>query len=228
MNKTFEQLNDQELISLTGEQVDYYIKLKKAETGIKIIAFPEPPKYAELPAPDLEMYEVAERVFKEKEKAEEICSTINKHLGSSFTREYDYYRSNGDYKYAKPFNGSLETVNIVRLYSMPIYASIKDTIQSNQRVKEAYEKVKKAYDDEDEKAGEIVDSINQAIAKARERVELFRNYKVRIVEYIQLANGNRDVAWNFFEKAYAVEPAVKNMIMESGEYKAALDAYIKA
>jgi hypothetical protein len=226
--KTFEQLNDQELLALTDDQIEYYIKLKKAETGIKIISFPETPVYAEIPQPELEMYVVAGRVFNEKEKAEEIASVINKHLGSSFTKEYDYYRSGGNHKYAKPFDGSLETINIVRLYSMSTYNSIKDTIQSNKKIEDAYKEIKNAYDKEDEKASEIVEMIHSAIAKARECVQLFQNYKVRIVEYLQLANGNRDVAWNFFEKAYVVEPAVKNMILESPEYVNAVNSYIKA
>ena len=226
--KQFEILNDQELLALTDEQIDYYIKLKKAETGIKIIAFPESPVYAEIPQPELEMYEVAGRVFKEKEKAEEIASVINKHLGSSFTQEYDYYRSGGNHKYAKPFDGSLETINIVRLYSMSAYNAIKDAIQSNKKIEDSYKEIKKAYDDEDEKASEIVETIREAISKARERVRQFQEYKIRIVEYIQLANGNRDVAWNFFEKAYVIEPAVKNMILESPEYVNAINSYIKS
>lgn len=226
--KPFEQLNDQELIALSDEQIDYYIKLKKAETGIKIINYPETPIYTDLVVPNLEMYEVAGRIFLEKEKAEEIASVINKHLASSFTKDYDYYRSNGKYQYAKPFDGSLETVSIVRLYSMSAYNSIKDAIQSNKKIEDAYNKIKDEYDEENEKATEIVDKIRDAIQEARERIALFHDYKVRIQEYLQLAAGDRDIAWNFFDKAYAVEASVKSMIMESPEYQATINSYIKA
>lgn len=226
--KTFEQLNDSELVQLTQDEIDYYVKLKKAETGIRIINLPENPKYQDIPSPDLEMYEVSNYIFKEKEKAEEIANVINKHLSGAFTSSYDYYRSGSDTKYAKSYDGSLETVNIVRLYSQSMYNSIKDTVSSNKKIKEAYEKIEKEYDDENEKASEIVEKINQSIIEARERIQKFIDYKSRIVDYVKLANGDRDIAWNFFDKAYTVEPSVKNMIMESQEYKSAIDSYINA
>ena len=111
---------------------------------------------------------------------------------------------------------------------MSAYNAIKDAIQSNKKIEDSYKEIKKAYDDEDEKASEIVETIREAISKARERVRQFQECKIRIVEYIQLANGNRDVAWNFFEKAYVIEPAVKNMILESPEYVNAINSYIKS
>ncbi len=226
--KPFSQLNDAELIELTDEQIDYYVKLHKAEAGIRILSLPEMPAQREIPAPELQMYEVVGHVFSDKEKAEEIASTINKHLASSFTSDYDYWRSGSDFKYAKPFDGTLVSVSIVRLYSQGVYNSIKDIAQSNSKIAEAYKEVKKDYENEQEKAADLVEAIYGAIREARERIRKFHEYKVRIVEYIQLANGNPEVAWNFFDKAYAVETPVKSMIMESDEYKNALLAYVNA
>lgn len=226
--KTFEQLNDQELTSLTQEQIDFYIKLKKAETGIKIIALPDAPEQREVPAPDLEIFEVSGMSFTDRARAEEIAAAINKHITNALKVTYDYYRAGSDYQYAKPYEGSLETVEVKRVYSMPVYNSIKDIIASNKKVMDAWKEVERECKEEDEKASEIVDAIYDSIAKARERLEQFRNYKVRIVEYLQLANGDRDIAWNFFDKAYTVEPSVKNMIMESEEYQNAINSYINA
>jgi len=225
--KAFEHLNDQELVALTQDEINHRVKLKKAETGIKIITPPEMPTYQDIPAPDLELYEAAGYAFTDKAKAEEITSTINKHIVSAMKVDYDW-RNSSDYKYAKPYDGSLETVDIKRVFSQPTYNSIKDVIASNKKVKEAYEKLRKEYDDEDEKSTEIIDGIYDAINTAKVRIDQFRNYKTRIVEYLQLANGDRDIAWNFFDKAYSVEPSVKSMIMESPEYEEALNSYIKA
>jgi len=224
----FEQLNDSELVALSEEQITHYIKVKKAETGIKIITLPEYPKLQETPEPDMEMYRVAGWVFAERAKAEEIASVINSHLSSSFTEDYDYYRGGSDFKYAKPFSGNIEQVEITRLYSQTLYNSIKDIIQSNKKIEESYKKIKSEYDEEESRASEIIDTIYDAISAARERIEKFKNYKSRIIEYLRLANGDRDIAWNFFDKAYSVEPSVKAMIMESQEYQDAVNSYINS
>lgn len=226
--KSFEHLNDNELTTLSQEEINHYIKLKKAETGIKIITLPEAPSYQDLPPPDLELYEVNGFAFSDKEKAEEIADVLNKHIASSLRVDYDYSRGGSDYKYAKPFDGSLETIDIRRVYSRPVYNSIRDIIASNKKVKDAWTEIKSEYDSEEEKAGNISEDIYTKIQEARERIEKFKNYKLRIAEYLQLANGDRDIAWNFFDKAYAVEPSVKSMIMESSEYQDAVSSYINA
>lgn len=225
--KTFEQLNDSELVSLNQEQIDWYIKLKKAEAGVKIINCPEFPSYQSIPEPDLQLYGVAGRYFTTPEKANQVASAINVVLAESFSVDYNWH-FDSKHKYASPYSGNLESVEIVRVYSRPVYDSIKDILASNKKIQEAYEKFKREYDDEDEKSTEIVDSIYEAINKAKERLEQFRNFKTRIIEYLQLADGNRDIAWNFFDKAYAVEPSVKTMIMESQEYQEAIKSYIEA
>lgn len=227
--KIFQQLNDRELVELTQDQIDQYVKLKKAETGIKIINEPETPVYQDVPERDLELFEVNGYNFKDRAAAEEIASVINKHISSALKVDYDYYRGGSDYKYASAYSGSLETVNVLRVYSSPVYQSIKDILASNKKIKEAWEKVHGEYEDENTKASEIVEGVYEAIRQARERLEKFRTYKIHIVEYLQLANGDRDIAWNFFDKAYAIEPSVKSMIMESAEYNDAINTdYITA
>lgn len=226
--KTFEQLNDGELINLTNEEISHYIKLKKAETGIRIINLPETPTLQPIPEPDLETFEVLGYIFKEKEKAEEIAQTVNKYLSSAFKSDYDYWNGGNNHRYAKPFDGSLETVNIVRLYSVTVYNSIKDTLASNKKISDAYKKIEQEYKEEEEKSSGIVEDVYESISKARERIQKFIDFKSRIVDYIKLANGDKDIAWNFFDKAYSVEPSVKSMIMESDEYKDAINSYIKS
>lgn len=220
--KSFDDLNDTELLALTQDQIDHYIKIKKAETGIKLMVRPEVPTYQPVPDKDLDVYEVSGFFFKEREPAEEIASVINKHILNALKVTYDYYRGDTDYRYAAPYSGALENVSVSRIYSGPLYQTIKDTIASNKKIKEAYEEVEKAYDDEEEKAIEIVDAVYLAIREARERLEKFNNYKKHIVEYLTLANGDTAIAWNFFDKAYTVDETIKAAIMESEEYQTAI------
>lgn len=226
--KNFEQLNDAELVALNDEQISDYIKLKKAEQGIKILQCPEYPTLRALPEADTIVYTVASMSFLDKEPAEEICEIINKHAHKQRDVSYEWGISR-DVKYEKPKSyNNLESVSVEKVFSQETYNEIKDVIKSNEMIKKSYESVLKEYKDEEEKATELIDSIYETIQKAKDRIAQFKEYKVRIVDYVKLANGVVDIAWNFFDKAYAVEPSVKNMIMESNEYKEAVASYVNA
>jgi hypothetical protein len=223
--KPFEQLNDVELLELEQEQIDFYINLKKAEAGIKIIPCPETPKYREIPEKDLKLYHVSDFYFKDDETAQEIAKFINGKIDNALKTNYEWSVNNGDSKYAEPYEGNLIDVTIEMVYKKSTYDSIKDILISNGKIKAAYNTIKEAYDNENEKSTEIVDSIYEAIDKAKERKARREEYKKRIVEYLRLSNGDTDVAWNFFEKAYEIEPTEKNKILESEEYLEAVNGY---
>lgn len=226
--KTFEQLNDAELVDLTDEQIADYIKLKKAEQGIKILQQPEAVSLRQIPEANTVVYEVSGRYFLEKEPAEEICEVINKHSHKQRDVTYDYH-INSSVKYERPKSyNNLENVSVSKVFSQETFNEIKDILKSNSMIEKSYETVMEEYKAEEEKAAELTESVYEQIQKAKDRIAQFQEYKVRIVDYIKLANGVTDIAWNFFDKAYAVEPSVKGMIMESEEYKSAIASYINA
>lgn len=224
MEKQFELLTDAELLALTQEEIDWYIKLKKAEKGVKILICPATPEYRSTPDKDITTYEVNGYLFTDRTTAEEISNFINSKISTALKTNYNY-NYGYDYKYVEPYEGNLSQVNTGNYYSKQVYDSIKDMISSNDKIKKAYEKVKEEYDAEEEKCTEIVDKIYEAVNKAKERKYQEDEYKIRIQEYLRLANGNTEVAWNFFEKAYTIEPQVKNKILESEEYTNAVKGY---
>jgi hypothetical protein len=96
---------------------------------------------------------------------------------------------------------------------------------SNKKIEDAYKDLKNEYDQQEEASSEIVEKIYGAIIGARERKQQYEEYLTRIQEYLRLSNGDTTVAWNFFEKAYTIEPTVKNRILESEEYINAVAGY---
>lgn len=223
--KSFELLNDSELLNLTQEDIDWYVKLKKAEAGIRIVAAPETPVYRSIPEKDVTLYEVCGFHFPDQETAQEIANFVNGRILGAMRVDYDWNRGGSDFKYAAPYSGGLVNVDIVKCFSRATYDSIKDVILSNKKIEEAYKSLKSEFDEQEEKATEIVEKIYEAITKAKERKQQYETYITRIQEYLRLANGNTEVAWNFFEKAYTIEPLVKNKILESEEYKQAIAGY---
>lgn len=222
--KIFDQLTDNELLELTQEQIDWYIKLKKAESGIRIITCPTMPETREIPGTDLVLYDVSGFNFIDRETAEEVSKFINSKIAKAYTVDYDW-GVGSDKKYAKPFTGNLVDVKLENVYSETTYNSIKNILISNEKIMRAFKDLKNEYDDMEEKATEIVDKIYNTINEARGRKQQYEEYVIRIQEYLRLANGDTKVAWNFFDKAYEIEPTVKNRIMESEEYNKAVDGY---
>jgi hypothetical protein len=223
--KPFEQLTDKELLELTQDQIDWYIKLKKAEAGIRIVVCPETPEYRQIPDKDFTLYEVCGYHFEDRETAEEIARAVNGKITKAYKVDYDYYRGGSDHKYAKPYEGNLVDVNIVTVYKKETYFGIKDILISNKKIEDAYKDLKNEYDQQEEASSEIVEKIYGAIIGARERKQQYEEYLTRIQEYLRLSNGDTTVAWNFFEKAYTIEPTVKNRILESEEYINAVAGY---
>jgi len=222
--KTFDQLNDKELLDLTEEQIEFYIKLKKAETGIRIIKCPEIPEYREIPKPDLTVYGAFGFYFDNLETAEEIVKLVNSKSPLALNVNYNY-NYGSDKKYAKPFEGSLTEVDVKQVYSEEVYNSITNILSSNKKIEDAYNKLKEEYDEQNEKSQEIVDNIYSKIAEAKERKELYEDYVIRIKDYLRLSNGDITIAWNFFNKAYEIEPSIKNRIIESDEYINEVNSY---
>lgn len=222
--KKFELLTDEELINLTEEQIDWYIALKKAEKGIRILKCPESPKYREIPEPNFTVYGILDLYFKDREIAQEISDFINERIEKSYTSNYDW-SIDSNKCYANLFNGHLKQVEVKTLYDKDTYNSIKDILISNKKIKEAYEKIKDEYDEYNENVQELVNEIYDKINEAKKRKEDFNEYLVKIQEYLQLANGDKDVAWKFFNKAYTIENTVKNKIIEHEDYLETLKGY---
>jgi len=222
--KLFEQLTDKELLELTQEQIDWYIKLKKAEAGIRIISCPAMPEYREIPKTDMILYDVVGFNFIDRETAEEVAKVINSFISKAYAVNCNW-DVGSDFKYAKPFTGNLVDVKLENVFSELTYNSIKDILISNEKIKKVYNSLREEYNEMNDKATEIIDKIYETINLARTRKEQYEQYIIRIQEYLRLANGDTAVAWNFFEKAYEIEVAVKNKILESEEYLSAVAGY---
>jgi hypothetical protein len=222
--KTFEQLTDNELIALTQEQIDWYIKLKKAEAGIRIVARHKLPELREIPAQDMVLYDICKFNFINREDAEESSKLINSKIGNAYQTAYDY-SAGYDRQYGKPFTGTLADVKMEKVYSETAYNSIKDILISNKKIQSSYEELKSEYDEVEEKSSEIVNNIYDKIREANGRKDLQEEYIIRIHDYLRLANGDVTIAWNFFEKAYEIEPSVKNKILEDARYIETVEGY---
>lgn len=223
--KPFNQLGDKELIALTEPEIEYYINLKKAETGVKLIAPPEVPTYQTLPEKDFVVYGAAGFYFDTQEAAQAVAFAVNQQASGLYNLSYDYYNSDRKDQYASKDESDLAAVTVTHCYSRATYDRIKHIMASNKRIKEAYETMEQEYKAEVDKSTDLIADIRNAISNAYDRIAKIESYKDYIREYLRLANGNAETAWNFFKKAYTVTPEEENKILESEEYLEALRSY---
>lgn len=218
IKKNFEDLTKEELLELNEDDIQWYIKVEMAKDGVKILQMPIEPTYQPLPETDKKLYEVSGITFSTLEAAEKVRDALNT-VADQLARSNYNYGLGYNYKYFEKTDKDDFVINTQSLYSKEVYDSISGVLKDNEKVRNVYKNAKEEYEKETEKAESIVDVIRGKIEAAhREKMEL-ENYTDRIVEYFELAQGNADVAWSFFLKAYPVIDEVVEQVKATEKYK---------
>lgn len=220
--KKINELTEQEILSLTTEDVELMIKLRKAEEGIKLIPRPKEPSYFEIKPPDLVMYSCTlfedSLVFEDIEELNKVLNVI-KETKSKYRLEYNWNKLGSDYKFAtkelkQSYGAEWHSTNSTQTYSVELYNEIVDMASQNKKMKEQYEKELKEYEDVISNAKWIEDEINERVLEAREKYWKLESFcrKFRF-DYIPLANQDEAVAMNFMDKAYSLTEEQKEYVL---------------
>lgn len=193
--KTFYDLTDEEKISLTENQVQYYAKLDCANQGIII---PQKPinNLKEVQPPTQKFYQVGYEsiVFETEQDAQDYVNAKQK--GFSTTYIGDSYNSREQYT-NKAVNDVGDIKSIV-LYTKEEAIGLKQTIKYNQETQKEW--------DEYNKALENYNNIERNIWSEIEDIKFYNSrqeyYQKVYDDYTELANGDLLTAHKFFEKAY--------------------------
>lgn len=220
--KKITELTEQEILSLTSEDVELMIKLRKAEEGIRLIPKPKSPDYFEIKPPDKVVYSCTlfgdALVFEDIEELNKVLDVI-KNTASKHRLEYDWEKLGSDYKRAvselkQPYSGEWHTTTSSHVYSVELYSEISDQASQNKKMKDQYEKELKEYEAVINGAKWIEDEINDKVLEVREKywkLESFcRKFKY---DYMPLSSGNETIAMNFMDKAYSLTDEQKEYVL---------------
>lgn len=216
--KTIDDYTTEELLKLTDEQIDKLYRLRLAENGIKIPNLPEKPNYEEEPQPDKTVYTVngIDVYFEKKEVADKFADMMIKNMDDLCKLEYTYSVS-PDAKYTEELKEDYGFRNGISIspkgvYSKALYNEIKDVLTRNKEKRDEYRNLKSEYDNQNSKASKhreyIMNKIKEAKKKEFEKSEMLRTFN----EYLDLADGNSEIAWNFMNKAYELSEEDKTYI----------------
>jgi hypothetical protein len=206
--KQITELTEQEILTLTDEQLDLMVKYKMAEEGIKILEPPTEPVYLPIPQNDDSAFEIVGTNFytKNRDVAEIISEAIASRTSELLKEGYTNY--NYSDKYLKPLE-DYETDQLGTIKQKPFYRkdtllNIAPTKDKNKEIKEEYDQKVSEYNSAQDAADYIRVGIysryREVIKKYDDLETLQRTYN----NYLQLAEGNKDIALNFLKKAYSV------------------------
>lgn len=220
--KDWNKLTVEELAALTDAEVETYKKLLYAQNGIE---FPEEPKEIDdtyIPC-DMTVYYVQNIgsswggiCFSSLEEAKHVADVVRecKSLGHISHKDGGNIFEPGT---ETEWNGKRKDFSITtdEAYSKKRFSEVQETLSTYAKLREQYDKDKKAYDSLYSKAIEVTEEFMERLNNARERIKKRKRLAEKYwLDYMPLAENNSEIAMNFLKKAYIVneedEAYVKN------------------
>lgn len=209
--KPFNDLTDQEIVSLTDEQIARYIDLACAEAGVPFLPeIPSRPTMANDVQPDRTVHTVGGIHFDNPDDAEEVAALIAKK--DRWAQTYENIGGEYGHFYKPTFEAVRVTTERIVTSAYRASKGVREAAAVAARQKftedtEEYERIAKARNRE---AAEIHTCVETARGFARIQ-NAMRNHHAR---YLELAGGRRDIAAKFFAYAY---PDAKTILPEAFE-----------
>lgn len=197
--KRLSEHSREELANLTDEQYDMLVDLECMHEGAPLSI--EKPRYKEVPTvpePDVEVYEVCGFVLTDKAEADKLVEVINT-LQSCVEIDYNY-RISSDYRYisekkVKP----AKEIRTREVYTRDEYNAIQSTLENIKTIKEYNDELREDYEERCEQRNNVIHDISEAIRTAVDELEELRAATEVYKKYLDLSNGNEEVAQNFFK-----------------------------
>jgi ElaB/YqjD/DUF883 family membrane-anchored ribosome-binding protein len=208
--KNFDDLTNEELTNLSSDEVNYYIDVECAEQGIKLLPPGGPPTKPDkgTTADDLELWQVADNYFRDREDAERVSAAI---AASKSRVTLDYISGPSYRKKAVPATDSVSSINMIRVLSQERAAELSALIDEQERVLGEYNKRSTEYEKIVRERRNVVNSIRERIEKAAQKVRRKEELSRIAARYVELANGDKFMAARFLRRA---EPDVDEYLID--------------
>lgn len=223
--KQITELSEAEILQLTTDQIQKMILFKMAEAGIKILTKPVEPEYTELPKKTVLLYDVngISYLFTEKTTAQDEGQALQ--AASSKMKSSSYVGNDYTHKKVKNLDDNdLKTIGKITevyLYTTDDAILADEISRSNKQLKTQYETLLSEFKSNENEADyirvEIWDRIKTVQAKHNNMAEMKYQYD----RYLDLSEGNKNIALNFLKKAYSIDEETECFV-QGKEYKPVL------
>ena len=189
--KRFNELTREEKVVLTEEQLQHYAKLECAEKGIII---PQKPmqEVQKTPLPTTKFYSVGYNsfVFRTEQEAQDYADAISKALSVGTTSDN---RSFIKGVYERSLDIKSQTV-----YNEEEYKLLRESLESNKEIQKEWE----TYNSQLSTFNSILEEMQYEIYDINHFNKRVDAYDKIYNDYLELAQGNAEIAHTFFSKAY--------------------------
>ena len=189
--KRLDDYSNEELLILKQEEIERLIDFECAHNGVPLLPDPPDKPIVKNPDPDLELYYIEGFCLQNKEDADRVIEIIN-----SMSRMKDEYYNRG---YVS--DDDLVNFTIKKEFSKHLKNLSKGQRETARKIEENYKELKDAYDRIVQDRKEIINMVNSAITDAREEQNKIIRFKRLYARYLQLAEGEKDIAMNFLKAA---------------------------
>lgn len=178
--KNFNELTKEELSKLSREQVDAYIDIKLASSGIVkqsniVVDYPDYVKeISQCPERDLTIYTVDDYHFADIESAQKLKDVLESlHI---LHKDYEY-SVGSEFDYITDREIKASSISIKKVYSKPKFESIKNQLKEIKRQKDAINKQNDDIDKDVIDYGAIENVKSEIRSKVREAIVFFQSAK---------------------------------------------------
>lgn len=202
-------LNDDEKVGLTEQQMEDIIRWHCAEEGVKFSKKPDSQVYEKIEVPKndkafkIKPFQV---YIRSKDTALKLISLLSE-FSHEFLKEKTDWSIGYDYKMLEQEETALE-LSEERFYDVDDLMNKAATLRNRKSEKERYDSEKSAWDKFHDKFKKIADNVYDEVAAARSRIRSKQRLSEEAQEFLRLASGDLVVALKFFIKAnpdFAVE-----------------------
>jgi len=216
----FDSFKEEVILKLSEEEIKKVIKIKELKAGIEKIDEPiEPIKPAALN--NLETttlysnYSLSYMYFRNKEELEKIL-TLTKNAdkaGVSQNEELKIVTESDSY-----YEEKLSSITETKVLKKEAYKKVKHLITSYSKNLSVYKENKKVYDEYTKKRALIVTEVQDKINFVKEKYARIERYKkVFKTEYLDICDGNYNLALKFFKRATILAVEEENLILKAFE-----------
>lgn len=204
--KHYYEYDRQTLAAMTEAEVKRLIAIELAEHGIVPVEAPEAFSLENAGIRQSEKaYKVGGLVFKRREDAELVVTTMD-----LLETGYDYSGAGYSYKWLKPLEATVETVCY---YNEDEVRNAARQLKEFNARKEEYQLERDAYDEYLSNVSKQEATVWNAVREARQEEYKLRQAGELFKSYIDLADGDHDIAVNFFEKAYVGQDDILDAVL---------------
>jgi vacuolar-type H+-ATPase subunit I/STV1 len=204
--KHYYEYDSQALATMTEAQVQRLIAIELAEHGIVPVEAPEAFSLENAGIrQSTKAYKVGGLILKRREDAETIIQTMD-----LLEEGCDYSGAGYNYKWLKPLEATVETVFY---YSEDEVHNASKQLKEFKARKEEYQKERDAYDSYISDLSKQEATVWSAVREARQEEYKLQQAHELFKNYIDLAEGDIDIATNFFKKAYGSQEDIMHAVL---------------